>query len=113
MIYQSIIDSTEVLKLQFSTKLDFDPNAKDFCIKLLQENPAMRLGMLRNGVADIWEHPFIKKSGFTSQNVLQRTMKPPYIPECDGPLRCCNFEEFDVLDVPIPEYTGNIEYKNF
>lgn len=113
MVYQSIIDCTEVLKLQFSTKPDFDVNAKDFIVKLLSENPAMRLGMLRNGTNDLWEHPFIKKSGYTSQNVLQRALKPPYVPECDGPLRCCNFEEFDVVDVPIPTYTGTNEYKTF
>ena len=63
MIYQNIIDSSEMLKVQFASKPDFNPDAKNFIEKLLTENPGVRLGMLRNGDADIWSHPFIAKSG--------------------------------------------------
>ena len=63
MIYQNIIDSQEMLKVQFAEKPDFDPDAKDFISKLLVDNPGVRLGMLRNAEADIWTHPFITKSG--------------------------------------------------
>jgi hypothetical protein len=63
MIYQRIIDSGEMLKVQFSSKPEFNPDAKDFICRLLVDNPSIRLGMLRNGTADLLQHPFIVKSG--------------------------------------------------
>ena len=102
-----------MLKGQFNTKTDFNPDAKDFVCKLLVPNPSIRLGMLRNGTADIWEHPFIKKSGFTSEKIMRRDMKPPYRPDIKTTTDVFNFEEYDNVDIPVKKYTGNFDYSEF
>jgi len=85
----------------------------DFIKKLLMPNPAVRLGMLRNGTADIWEHPFIANSGITADKILRRDTKPPYVPEIINPTDCFNFEEFDNVDPPVRKYAGKFDFKGF
>lgn len=45
-------------KLKTAFKSNFPPDAKTIILKLLVENPAMRIGMGRNGFDDIWEMPY-------------------------------------------------------
>jgi serine/threonine protein kinase len=58
-IYQRIMCSEEALQEAFSQQPYFDPVAKDLVLKLLMDMPGLRLGMLRNGVDDVWNHPFL------------------------------------------------------
>lgn len=39
--------------------LSLDTRAKDMIVNLLKFMPGLRLGMLRNGINDIWNHPFL------------------------------------------------------
>ncbi len=71
------MESEARLELAFST--GFDSDAKDLICKLLVENPNMRIGMLRDGAADIWSHPFLRS--FPLEKVAQRNLSPPYRPE--------------------------------
>jgi hypothetical protein len=50
------VNSVEILKKSF--KPNFPEGSKTLINKFLLENPAMRLGMLRNGMDDIWMQPF-------------------------------------------------------
>ncbi|CAE7559122.1 Pka-C3, partial [Symbiodinium microadriaticum] len=58
-VYQRIMCSSESLQECFSHFSHFDPVAKDLILKLLVDMPGLRVGMLRNGVEDIWRHPFL------------------------------------------------------
>lgn len=102
-----------MLKKQFITKPDFNNDAKDLISKLLVPNSSIRLGMLRNGTNDIWQHPFIIKSGYTVDKIMKREIKPPYCPHINTTTDVYNFEEFDNIDFPIKKYTGKFDYKEF
>lgn len=54
--YQRIIHCNDNISQLF--KPQFDAKAKDLICKLLAATPGTRLGMLRNGTEDIWNHPF-------------------------------------------------------
>ena len=45
-------------KLKTAFRSGFHADTKSLILKLLVDNPTMRLGMQRNGFGDIWELPF-------------------------------------------------------
>lgn len=57
-IYRNIMVAPEKLKTAF--KSGFPADARAIILKLLVDNPAMRIGMLRNGFDDIWDMPYYK-----------------------------------------------------
>jgi hypothetical protein len=74
----------------------FPPNAKSLIQKLVVNNSQLRLGMLRNGVDDIWTHPFFSgikllylhcpfkysassAAGITKELVESKALEPPYM----------------------------------
>jgi hypothetical protein len=59
MTYQQILDSS-VLLPPLLTNPHMDGSSRALFGGLLQMNPNMRLGMLRNGIDDLWTHPFFK-----------------------------------------------------
>ena len=63
MIYQNIVESEENLKVALSC--GFESNIKNLLSQLLAPNSINRLGMWRNGLDDIWTHPFFKGSSRT------------------------------------------------
>ena len=71
------MESEDRLEIAFSN--GFDSDAKDLICNLLVENPNMRIGMLREGVADVWAHPFLRS--FPADKVAQRNLVPPYKPD--------------------------------
>lgn len=75
MIYQNIVESEEHLKFIFSAaNSGFDINSKRLLNGLLTNRPYMRLGMLRDGVDEIWAFTALKSkdtfSIFNSNNIL-------------------------------------------
>jgi protein kinase A len=59
MIYRNIVESEEVLSCHFSNALvGIEPSAKDIISQILVYHASMRLGMLHNGLKDLWESPF-------------------------------------------------------
>ena len=70
------MNSTEILKSAF--KPNFPINAKSLILKLVVENPAMRLGMQRNGFDDIWEQPYYTAHGITKAAIESKSLTPPY-----------------------------------
>lgn len=113
MIYQNIMESGEVLKIAFPK--DFNSDAKDLILKLLVPNPHMRLGMLRNGVSEIWENPFFKS--LSEKKVVMKDVTPPFKP-ADAEMSANRMELADIMigsfdtDV-VPEYTHSFVFKDF
>lgn len=57
----------------------FDGATRDFVARLLEHNPARRLGCLRNEAGDVKIHPFF--SEIKNWNlVVDKALKPPFVP---------------------------------
>ena len=62
-VYQRILASNEYLYAAFNTgfdQLEYLHNVKDVIALLLNSNPSTRIGMLRNGSDDVWNHVTFK-----------------------------------------------------
>jgi CRP-like cAMP-binding protein len=107
-IYRNIMAAPEKLKTAF--KSNFPVEAKSIIGKLLVENPAMRIGMLRNGFDDIWDLPYYKAHGITKAALEAKTIRPPFIPEVsEVRVQDANNDD-DEEQVP---YTGKIDFSSF
>ena len=101
-IFQNIVASEKVLA--FPARMD--PQHVALIKKLLNPNPAFRLGNLSGGVDDILNDPFFSTvdwNGLESQ-----TVKAPFIPKVSNPLDASNFNEYDEEEI-IPPFTGSQE----
>jgi len=76
-VYKFIMQSKDVLETAFPKS--FSPECRDLVLKLLVENPGMRIGMLRNGISDVWGHPYFRQ--FPLEKVQKRDFVPPYRPD--------------------------------
>ena len=96
-------------ELKFPKKIPISDEAKDLLKKLLIKKQNNRLGA-QNGFAEIKVQPFF--SGFNFNDLLEKKIKPPYVPKLSGKLDVGNFdEEFtseDVVTSAIPE--KNLEF---
>lgn len=100
-------------KLETAFPKGFSPEARDMIKKLLVENPGMRIGMLRNGISDVWKHPLFRN--YPLAKVQARDIVPPYRPDESmtnrtdlNDLIIGDFESDDV-----PQYTGSYNYKDW
>lgn len=111
MIYQNIVEAREMLKTSFP--LGFSADARDLICKLLTDIPFMRLGMRRNGIADVWAHPFFR--GFAQESVTKRDVPPPFVPEDQRDVRSTINDliigDFDADNVP--KFKGTFDFSNF
>ena len=113
MIYQQIMDSDEILRVSFCK--GFDPDACNLIRALLVVNPHMRLGMLRNGIDDMWAHPFFVKHDLSAENVGRKRKVAPYKP-LDVSLQRTELDDIIIgsFDTDtVPEYTGNYDFSMF
>ena len=79
-----------------------DPQHVALIRKLLNANPAFRIGNVSGGVDDILRDPFFS----VDWNALEaRTAPAPFVPNIGDPLDSSNFDEYDEED-GIPVYTG-------
>jgi len=69
-----------------------DDKAADLINKMLQLNPAKRLGMLSGGVKDITNHPLCAHVNMDA--LLKKELKPPWVPKLSSPLDASNFDDF-------------------
>ena len=113
MIYQNIVDSDELLKVAFSKH--FDPDARDLIQRLLIPNPHMRLGMLREGIKDVWAHRFFTRSGKEERQMSMKNYPAPFRPkdtaQCETDLNDLMIGNFD-SDI-VPAYTGKFDFSSF
>ena len=61
--------------------------------RLLKRNVADRIGNLKNGYLDIWNHRFFKEAGVDVKQILKKTAVPPWIPNVTDPLDSQNFDD--------------------
>lgn len=105
-IYQKIIGLEDTLKL--ALKPQWNAQAKSMVTKILVDKPSLRIGMLRRGYDDIWEHPFF--NGESTLAYEERHLIPPYRPDIDDLFSCADTE----AQLPhIPSYSGNLDFSKF
>jgi len=81
-----------------------DPQHVAMIKKLLNPNPAFRLGNVSGGVDDILRDPFF--SSIDWNGLGDRSVTAPYIPPVGEPMDASNFDQYDEED-QIPTYTGS------
>lgn len=76
-------------ELRFPKKSQSSTAVQDLLIKLLDKNPATRLGS-KKGFADFKNHPFFVKMDFDM--IYKRQIKAPFIPEISSKTDSSNFD---------------------
>ena len=98
--------------LEISFAKGFPPEGKDLILKLLVENPGMRIGMLRQGISDVWKHPFFRN--FPLERVQKRDLIPPIKPvenKSKTELADLIIGDFETDEVPI--YKGTVDFNGW
>lgn len=124
VLYQNIVNSEDTLKAAMPSSLD--ANTKSIILSLLEPSPVRRLGMLRNGMDDVWAHPFFR--GTSLEQVTRKGSSAPYIPDVsdvgsgariggrttadlDDIVDCLVVDEFE--DDEVLFYRGDFEFGPF
>ena len=117
-VYQRILASDEYLNAAFSVGFDNDVSlhpVKDLITSLLQSSPAKRLGMLRNGSDDVWDHVVFKEFKFQSLN--NGNLAAPFIPKLlssPAPVSFICDDEDDIKEFPAGRvYDGEFDFQQF
>lgn len=80
----------QIMSGQVSFPTFFSRQLMDLSSKLLQRNPAKRLGNMKGGVVDIMKHRWF--GSFDWQGLESGQLVPEYVPTIQHPLDCSNFE---------------------
>jgi len=99
-IFVKIINAAKVLSFPSGLR----PSAQDLIRKLLDPNPALRLGMLRGKWEDIKQHIWFKGIDFPALEKKEYTS--PWVPKVKTDLDDSNFDNFEG-DGHIPKYKGD------
>nr|XP_020472336.1 cGMP-dependent protein kinase 1-like isoform X2 [Monopterus albus] len=84
-------------------------NAANLIKKLCRDNPAERLGNLKNGVKDIQKHKWFE--GFNWEGLRKGTLTPPITPDVSSPVDTGNFDSFpEDTDEPPPDDNSGWDY---
>lgn len=101
------------VQLETAFPKSFSPECKDIILKLLVENPGMRIGMLRNGISDVWGHPYFRH--FPLEKVQKRDFVPPYRPEESAKNRT-ELNDLIIGDFEsdvVPPYKGRFDFSGW
>jgi len=96
--YEEGMDQLDLYRQICSAKFEPHPilqgksQAIDIIRKLLSKVPSQRLGMLKNGQKDIFEHPWFHDLSF--EQYRAREVKAPWIPKIKDPLDSSNFDSW-------------------
>ncbi|KAG3228649.1 hypothetical protein PC129_g842 [Phytophthora cactorum] len=107
-IFEKILQGRAMVK--FPPK--FDPDAKDLVMKLLETNPALRIGSLAGGMQDVVNHPFFTNAKFDWAAMVKKTMKTPYTPAIKDAFDAGNFDAYPE-DTKIRPFTGSDTFEGF
>jgi cGMP-dependent protein kinase len=107
-IFETILQGRSQIK--FPPKFDID--AKDLVMKLLEPNPALRLGSLAGGMQDVLDHPFFTKAKFDWNALVKKTMKAPYVPAIKDEFDTTNFDAY-TEDNQVKPYRGADTFEGF
>jgi len=100
-VFKNIINSKR--SLHFSR--GFEPDATDLIRKLLDPNPAFRLGNMNGGVREIMQHTWFDGK-LDWDGLLSKTVPTPYTPPIADPLDSSCFDAIPD-DEPVPRYIGS------
>ncbi|XP_069598924.1 cGMP-dependent protein kinase 2 [Ranitomeya imitator] len=101
MIYNVILQGIE--KVEFHSKIA--RRSEDLIRRLCRQNPAERLGNMKNGIADIKKHRWF--NGFNWEGLSLRNLPSPLKPELDGPMDHSYFDNYPPDDeIPPDEMSG-------
>ena len=68
--------------------------------------------MLRNGMDDVWKHPFFK--GLSMESIEQKSRASPYCPVISDGVVLAIESDIDPDDLPTPrKYTGKFDFSCF
>lgn len=84
-------------ELKFPTRQPLSPEAQDIIMKLLDRNPARRLGA--NGVEEIKSHPYFR--GVNWDDVLSKRIEPPFKPRITSTTSTDYFDEEFTSEDPV------------
>lgn len=96
--YKEGMDQLDLYRQICSAKFEPHPilqgktQAIDIIGKLLSKVPSQRLGMLKGGQKDIFEHPWFHDLPF--EQYRQREVKAPWVPKIKDPLDSSNFDSW-------------------
>lgn len=107
-IFEKIIQGRAQIK--FHPK--FDPDAKDLVLKLLEPNPALRIGSLAGGMQDVLNHPFFTNAKFDWAALAKKTMKAPFVPQLKDAFDAANFDAGSE-DANVRPFYGNDTFEGF
>ncbi|RLN06615.1 hypothetical protein BBJ28_00002818 [Nothophytophthora sp. Chile5] len=107
-IFEKILQGRTMVK--FPAK--FDSDAKDLVMKLLEPNPALRIGSLAGGMQDVVNHPFFANAKFDWSALVKKTLKAPYTPAIKDAFDSGNFDAYPE-DAKIRPFTGSDTFDGF
>ncbi|XP_044762284.1 cAMP-dependent protein kinase catalytic subunit 1-like [Coccinella septempunctata] len=90
-IYEKIVSGKYIPANHFSKSL------KDLIQNILQVDRTKRYGVLKDGSKDVKAHNFFK--GFEWDPLLQKKLKPPFVPEVQGAGDATNFDFYEETPV--------------
>lgn len=99
----------KIVSGKFKIPSTFGMSLRQIIQNLLQIDLTKRFGNLRDGVQDIKSHAWFKKIDW--MNILEQTVKPPFVPKVSGPGDYTQFDKYD--DVPLKVAATNQYEKDF
>ena len=89
---------SNIIRSSLNFPREIDKKSRLLIVKLLQKNPAKRLGCLSNGGDDIKNDNYF--AGFDWEKMAAKEMQTPWKPVIKDSMDVSNFDEFDEEDDP-------------
>lgn len=89
----------------------FEHYAKDIVRRFLTSDRTKRLGCLRHGTQDVFQHKWFSSRGFTWNDVYNKNLRPPIEPIVLHPGDHQNFEDYNQVDAGFSSEVATLEEK--
>jgi len=106
-IFRKIINSKDHIAVPDGV----NPHLGGLCQRLLEPDPAFRLGSLNGGVTDIKNHHLF--AGINWDGLVKKEIQPPFIPSITSALDTSNFDVYEEEDDIIPFHGDQALFANF
>lgn len=109
---QRIFEKIIHVQKSLTFPVGFDPKAQDLIEKLLNPNPALRLGALVGGVSDIMNHEWFTIVNFNWDALVNKSIRAPYTPPIKDSHDASNFDLYPE-DEFVTQYKGPDYFEGF